>query len=55
MKKTKQTESVQYLMSKGIDYKNAYRIIYLSKGTAATVLKSLIPEYLELRKASEKR
>ncbi len=56
MRKTKKTESVQFLTGRqGIDYKNAYRIMYLSTGTAAKILQSILPEYLDLKKASEAR
>ena len=54
MRKTEKTESVQFLMRQmDIDYKNAYRIMYLSKGTAAWIVRSILPEYLQLKKASE--
>ena len=56
MRKTEKTESVQFLTSqKNIEYKNAYRIMYLSRGTAAKILQDILPEYLELKKASEAR
>ena len=54
MRKTEKTESVQFLMRQmDIDYKNAYRIMYLSTGTAAKILQSILPEYLDLKKAKE--
>ena len=49
MRQTDKTKSVQFLMAHGVDYKNAYRIMYLSKGTAAKMLTVILPEYLRLK------
>jgi len=55
MRDSDKTKSVQYLTDQGISYKNAHRIIYLSKGTAAKELQKLLPEYLRLKAESQRK
>ena len=55
MKKNKKTELTRFLIERGMDQRNAYRIINESTGQAARILQDILPEYLQLKKASEAR
>ena len=49
MRKTEKTYLVQELIRMGVERRNAYRIIYESKGQAARLIQKILPEYLILK------